>query len=90
MDLYAADTPGGHSRLRLRSMYSDDPEDSLLFRVIAFILVFCILYFVFCIFFCMPAVYYLCGLFRSGVLFEVGFSRIEACPLVAVIDIRDT
>jgi mitotic spindle assembly checkpoint protein MAD1 len=33
VDLYAADTTtGGHARLRLRSMYADNPEDSLLFQ----------------------------------------------------------
>jgi hypothetical protein len=33
VDLYAADTTtGGHARLRLRSMYADNPEDSLLLQ----------------------------------------------------------
>lgn len=35
LDLYAADAAsGGHARLRLRSMYADNPDDSLLFQVL--------------------------------------------------------
>ena len=33
VDLYAPDAAtGGHARLRLRSMYAEDPDDSLLFQ----------------------------------------------------------